>query len=83
MAEQNVNNFDKAPESDNRNSQAKTGPAVSCCGAEATEAAECPCGSFCKNHTLAAVVIFSLMLLMFLISQVGGILGIIAFLRTQ
>ncbi len=86
MADQNVNNFAKAPESDNRDSQAKTGPGFSCCGTEATEATEaateCPCASFFKKHTLAAVGIFSVMLLMFLISQVGGILGIIAFIRT-
>ncbi|HDY65022.1 MAG TPA: hypothetical protein ENH84_02160 [Phycisphaerae bacterium] len=83
MAEQNVNNFAKAPEPDNRDSQAKAGPAFSCCGEEATEAVtECPCASFFKKHTLAAVGIFSVMLLMFLISQVGGILGIIAFIRT-
>jgi hypothetical protein len=43
---------------------------------------QCPCGSFLKNHWLAAFTIFAMMLLMFLISQVGGILGIIAFFRT-
>ncbi len=43
---------------------------------------ECPCASFFKKHPLAAVDIFSVMLLMFLISQVGGILGIIAVIRT-
>ena len=83
MSEQNVNNFAKVPESGNRDSQAKSGPAFSCCGTETMEAVtECTCASFFKKHTLAAVGIFSIMLLMFLISQVGGILGIIAFIRT-
>jgi len=42
----------------------------------------CPCGSFLKRHRLVAFAVFSLIVLMFLISQVGGILGIIAFIRT-
>ncbi len=40
------------------------------------------CGSFIKKHRLAATAVFSLVILMFVISQVGGILGIIAFART-
>ncbi len=56
---------------------------ASCCGPEAPETASgCPCGSMIKDHKLAAFVMFSLFLLMFLISQVGGILGIVAFVRT-
>jgi len=42
----------------------------------------CPCGSFLKEHRLAAFAVFSLIVLMFLISQVGGIFGIIGFFRT-
>ena len=83
MTDQDVNSSVKAPESENPASQAGTGAAFSCCGPEATGAAtECPCASFFKKHSLAALGIFSAMLLMFLISQVGGILGIIAFIRT-
>ena len=83
MTGQNVNNSGKALESDNPDSQAGTKAAFSCCGPEATAAAtECPCASFFKKHPLAALGMFLVMLLMFLISQVGGILGIIAFIRT-
>ena len=42
----------------------------------------CPCGSFFKEHRLAVLAVFSLVILAFLISQVGGILGIIAFVWT-
>ena len=62
--------------------QTTTKPDVmaSCCGPEAAEAARgCPCGSMIKDHKFAAFTMFSLFLLMFLISQVGGIL---AFVRT-
>ncbi len=55
-----------------------------CCGPETAETVQsCPCGSFLKGHRLAAFAVFSLIALMFLISQVGGILGIIAFFRTM
>jgi len=43
---------------------------------------ECPCGSMIKGHKLAAFGIFSLFPAMLLVSQVGGILGIVAFVRT-
>jgi len=83
MTDKNVNNSGKACESDNSPLQAGTGAAFGCCGPEATEAAaECRCASFFKKHSLAALGIFSVMLMMFLISQVGGILGIIALTRT-
>jgi len=42
----------------------------------------CPCGSFVKKHWLAAFAVFFLIFLMLVISQLGGILGIIAFFRT-
>ena len=42
----------------------------------------CPCGSFLKEHRLGVLAVFSLVILAFLISQIGGILGIIAFVRT-
>lgn len=54
-----------------------------CCGPMTADmTAQCPCGSFFKEHRLAAIGIFSLMILVFLVSQVGGILGIIGFVRT-
>ena len=64
--------------------------AAGCCeetiaggGPEMAEMAQsCACASFCKEHKCVALGFFSVMLLMFLISQVGGILGIIAFIRT-
>lgn len=83
MTEQNINNSGKASDANNQDSQAKSGPEFSCCDPEVTAAKiECPCASFFKKHPLMGLGIFSIMLLMFLISQVGGILGIIAFIRT-
>ena len=56
---------------------------AACCGPMMKEMMQsCPCGAMMKRHWLAAFVIFSLVVLAFLISQVGGILGIIAFIRT-
>ena len=83
MTEQNVNNSEKAPDANNQGSQAKSEAGLSCCGSEVMGAmTDCPCASFFKKHPLAMLGMFSVMLLMFLISQVGGILGIIAFIRT-
>lgn len=48
--------------------------------AEAAQA--CPCGSALKEHRLAVFGGLSLLALAFLVSQVGGILGIIGFFRT-
>ena len=54
-----------------------------CCGPEMAEMTEvCSCGSFLKKHRLIASAAIFLIFLMFVISQVGGILGIIAFFRT-
>ena len=54
-----------------------------CCGPEMAEMMkECPCGTMFKKHRLGVFLVFSLVFLAFLISQVGGILGIIAFIRT-
>ena len=53
------------------------------CGPGMTEMmSKCPCGSMFKTHKLACGGMFLLIALMFLISQVGGILGILAFFRT-
>ena len=54
-----------------------------CCGAEAGQATEgCPCGSMLKGHRVAVVAVLAVMGLALLISQAGGVLGIIAFFRT-
>ena len=54
-----------------------------CCEAMMAESADgCPCKPFIRKHWGVVLGIFSLMILAFLISQVGGILGLIAFVRT-
>ena len=56
---------------------------ASCCGPDmATMMQECPCASAMKGYWKTALVAFSLVFLAFLISQIGGILGIVAFFRT-
>ena len=56
---------------------------AACCGPDmAKMMQECPCASAMKGHWKTALVAFSLVFLAFLISQIGGILGIIAFFRT-
>ena len=75
--------------------QEPTSSPASCCGPAPQAAADmrktmmgemaagqCPCATMMKRHPLAALAIFTLIGLMFLISQVGGVLGIIAFFRT-
>ncbi len=53
------------------------------CGPEMAEMMrQCQCGQFLKKHWLAALTVFMLIVLAFFISQIGGILGIIAFFRT-
>ena len=57
---------------------------ANCCGPEAGDMMQtCACASFMKKHPLAGLGVLLVMLSMFLISQVGGILGIIAFFRTM
>ena len=54
-----------------------------CCGTKMTDMTQgCHCGSAFKKHRLACFVMITVMVLAFLISQVGGILGIIGFTRT-
>ncbi len=48
----------------------------------AETASQCPCGSMINGHKLVAFVMISLIAAMLLVGQVGGILGIIAFVRT-
>jgi hypothetical protein len=56
---------------------------VGCCGPDmATMMQDCPCASAMKGHWKTALVAFSLVFLAFLASQIGGILGIVAFFRT-
>lgn len=56
---------------------------AACCGTVAADMMrECPCGTAFKRHPLAAMAILGVMLLVLIISQIGGILGILAFLRT-
>ena len=56
---------------------------ATCCGPDmAKMMQECPCSSAVKSHWKTALVAFSIVFLAFLISQVGGILGMIAFFRT-
>jgi hypothetical protein len=56
---------------------------AACCGPNTAKMMqECPCASAMKSHRKTAIVAMSVVFLAFLISQVGGILGIIAFFRT-
>lgn len=58
-------------------------PAADCCSDEMGKMMnECPCCSFVKKHGGLGLLIVAVVILMFLISQVGGILGIIAYFRT-
>jgi hypothetical protein len=54
-----------------------------CCDTGAPEsAAACPCKGVFKSHRLAAALICAAVALAVLISQAGGVLGIVAFVRT-
>jgi len=58
-------------------------PAADCCGDETGKMMNgCPWESLLKKHRLIGLLVLAAVALMFLISQVGGILGIIAFFRT-
>lgn len=55
-----------------------------CCESTTAETTDkCPCCEFLKKHWLVGAAMFLVMLAMLIISQVGGILGIIAFIRTM
>ncbi len=66
--------------------QAQVQSGAGCCSSPTEDAAgkteECPCGSIMKKHKFACIVFLSIVVLTFLISQVGGILGMIGFART-
>ena len=54
-----------------------------CCGPDTAKMTqECSCASAMKGRWKTALFVFSLIFLAFLISQVGGVLGMIAFFRT-
>ena len=54
-----------------------------CCDPTMEEAMQaCPCGGVLKNHRTAVFTAFAAITLVFLISQIGGVCGTVAFLRT-
>ena len=56
---------------------------AACCGPEMAQMMEgCACASAMKGHWKTALLAFGLVLLVFLTTFVGGILGIIAFFRS-
>ena len=56
---------------------------MGCCGSMMAEMPQgCSCGTIMKKHKTVFCLIFLLLILMFLVSQAGGILGILAFFRT-
>lgn len=66
---------------------ARHGPNVAnlpgCCGSTVADATDgWPCASVLKGHRRLCYAIFAVVGLALLISQLGGILGIIAFFRT-
>ena len=57
--------------------------AAMCCGFDVTEStAGCPCKGLFRSHRIAAAVVCGAVVLAVLISQAGGVLGIVAFIRT-
>ena len=56
---------------------------AACCGPDMAKMMRaCPCATAVKGRWRTALVVFSLLFLAFIICQVGGILGMIAFFRT-
>jgi hypothetical protein len=56
---------------------------TACCGPEVAKMMQdCPCGAAMRGHWKTALVAVGLVFLAFLVGQVGGILGAIAFFRT-
>jgi hypothetical protein len=69
-------------ERERRDGSARSGWAA-CCGPERFGTAEgCPCAGAFKSHRVACVVVLTVAALAFLVSQLGGVLGIVAFFRT-
>ncbi len=84
MNDERLRNGLSKAEGRNSGDQGPSGSDMSgCCSPNMTQMMQiCPCGSFVKKHWLAAFAVFFLIFLMLVISQLGGILGIIAFFRT-
>jgi len=56
---------------------------AACCGPDMAKMMQaCPCASAVKGRWKTALFAFSLLFLVFMVCQVGGILGMIAFFRT-
>ncbi|NQT88270.1 hypothetical protein HQ560_15995 [bacterium] len=54
-----------------------------CCGPAAADTAEgCPCAAAFQSHRVVCTIVLAAAALAFLVSQVGGVMGIIAFFRT-
>ena len=78
-AEEERGTSDETPRSGGPDSSAQAG----CCNAGMKQMMEkCPCGSIFKRRRGAIYAVLAVMLSALIISQVGGILGIIAFFRT-
>lgn len=61
----------------------ETGQTTGCCAPASVQGVqECPCRSALKDHRVGASIVCAGVALALLISQVGGILGVIAFFRT-
>ena len=55
---------------------------AACCGPDMAKMMQsCPCASVMKGRWKTALVLLSLLFLTFIVCQVGGILGMVAFLR--
>jgi hypothetical protein len=68
---------------ENDKAESRSGHLNDCCGPAVADMKQiCPCASILKRHRLAATLMIGGIALAFAISQVGGILGIIAFART-
>ncbi|MHC4447122.1 MAG: hypothetical protein ACYSXF_04975 [Planctomycetota bacterium] len=84
MYDENVN----SPPADSESEESGGGRAAgaglaACCGPAMAEMTKgCPCEGAFKSHRVAVFAILAAVTLAFLISQVGGILGVIAFART-
>jgi len=56
---------------------------TACCGPDMAKMMDgCRCASAMKHRWKTALVVFSLLLLAFIVCQIGGILGWIAFFQT-
>lgn len=84
MCQENVTTRNDEHTGDRSGAAGSTGgQRAGCCGPGVTQMAQgCPCGAVFKNHRATVFGICAVVLLALLISQVGGVLGILAFVRT-